>query len=64
MHLQEIQSKIRIMLTTGEDEVWGCQQYVGERLQETKIHQVCEEADSHHQHGEAFKNIQACQHTC
>lgn len=49
---------------TGEDEVWGAQQDVGESLQEAEVHQVGEEADSHHQHWEAFKNIETCQHTC
>lgn len=50
--------------TTGEDEVWGAQQYVGESLQEAKVHQVGEEANSNHQHWEAFKNVETCQHTC
>lgn len=50
--------------TTGEDEIGGAQHYVGEGLQEAKIHQVGEEADSHHQQWEAFKNIESCQHTC
>lgn len=53
-----------VVLTTGKDEVWRTQQYVGEGLQEAKIHQICEEANSHHQHWEAFKNIETCQHTC
>lgn len=54
----------KAILTTREDEVRGAQQYVGERLQEAEVHQVGEEADSHHQHWEAFKNIETCQHTC
>lgn len=53
-----------VTLTTGEDEVGGAQQYVGESLQEAEVHQVGEEADSHHQHWEAFKYIEPCQHTC
>ena len=52
------------VLTTGEDEVWGAQQYVGESLQEAEVHQVGEEADSHHEYWESFKNIETCQHTC
>lgn len=55
---------MRVTLTTGEDEVWGAQKYVGEGLQESKINQVCEEADSHHQHWKAFKHIEANQHPC
>lgn len=52
------------MHTAGEDEVRGAQQYVGERLQEAKVDQVSEEADRHHQHWEAFKNIKTGQHAC
>lgn len=55
---------MQVTLTTGEDEVRGAQEYVGEGLQEAKIHQVCEEADSHHQYWKALKNIQTNQHTC
>lgn len=50
--------------TTGEDEVWGAQEYVGKRSQETKIHQICKEAESHHRERKTFKNIETCQHTC
>ena len=53
-----------VVCTAGEDEVRGAQQYVGEGLQEAEVHQVGEEADRHHQHREAFKNVKTCQHAC
>lgn len=56
--------KSKAWLTTGEDEVGGTQQNVGEGLQEAEVHQVGEEPDSHHQHWEAFKEIETCKHTC
>lgn len=52
------------MLTTGEDKVWGAQRDVRESLQEAKVHQVGEEADPHHQHWEALKEIETGQHPC
>lgn len=53
-----------VIFTTGEDEVRGAQQYVRERLQQAEVHQVGEEADSHHQHWEAFKDVQTRQDSC
>lgn len=50
--------------TTRENEVWGAQKYVRECLQEAEVNKVGEEANSHHQHWEAFKHIEACQYTC
>lgn len=52
------------IFTTREDEVRGTQQYVRERLQQAEVHQVGEEADSHHQHWEAFKDVQTRQDSC
>lgn len=49
--------------TTRENEVRGAQKYVGECPQEAEVNEVGEEADSHHQHWEAFKHIKACEHT-
>lgn len=56
--------RVREQLTTGQNEVRRAQHYVGERLQEAKVDQVGEEASSHHQQGEPFKQIQTCQHGC
>lgn len=58
------ESKCWVRITAGEDEVWRAQHYVGESLQEAKVHQVGEEASSHHQHWEAFKHVETCQHSC
>lgn len=55
-------SPVSERLTTGQDEVGGAQHYVRERLQEAKVDQVGEEADSHHQQGEAFEQIETHQH--
>ena len=53
-----------VVHTAGEDEVRGAQQYVGEGLQEAEVHQVGEQANSHHKHWEAFKNVKTSQHAC
>lgn len=50
--------------TTRENKVRGGQKYVGECPQESKVNQVGEEANSHHQHWESLKKIEAEQHTC
>lgn len=50
--------------TTRENKVWGTQKYVRECPQKSKVNQVGEEANSHHQHWESLKNIEAEQHTC
>lgn len=57
-------SIVTFVPTTRENKVWRAQKYVRECPQEAKVNQVGEEANSHHQHWESFKNIEAEQHTC
>lgn len=55
---------VNFVPTTRQNKVWGAQKYVRESPQESKVNQVGEEANSHHQHWEPLKNIEAQQHTC